>query len=154
MIVVMLMLMMLMLFAVHCTWVTSNAYSSPSIVLATTNYDGYVSASYNSEKNSLMECVFVNSALKILLLRRFWPLGTESCLIRINNVLSQKMAVDSRFLQWFKGISCQTLRACIETTNVVPRSNIIVLVFFYIFLYFDLTSCRGLSNCSSTESKH
>jgi len=32
--------MMLMLFAVHCTWVTSNAYSSPSIVLATTNNDG------------------------------------------------------------------------------------------------------------------
>jgi len=27
--------MMLMMFAVHCTWVTSNAYSSPSIVLAT-----------------------------------------------------------------------------------------------------------------------
>lgn len=27
-------LMLLMLFAVHCTWVTSNAYSSPSIVLA------------------------------------------------------------------------------------------------------------------------
>ena len=40
MIVVMLILMMLMLFAVHCTWVTSNAYSSPSIVLSTTNYDG------------------------------------------------------------------------------------------------------------------
>lgn len=27
-------LMLLMMFAVHCTWVTSNAYSSPSIVLA------------------------------------------------------------------------------------------------------------------------
>lgn len=26
--------MLLMMFAVHCTWVTSNAYSSPSIVLA------------------------------------------------------------------------------------------------------------------------
>ncbi|CAF1624516.1 unnamed protein product [Rotaria magnacalcarata] len=32
--------MMLMLFAVHCTWVTSNAYSSPSIVLASYNNDG------------------------------------------------------------------------------------------------------------------
>jgi dolichyl-diphosphooligosaccharide--protein glycosyltransferase len=31
---------MLMLFAVHCTWVTSNAYSSPSIVLASYNNDG------------------------------------------------------------------------------------------------------------------
>jgi len=33
-IVVVAILMLLMLFAVHCTWVTSNAYSSPSIVLA------------------------------------------------------------------------------------------------------------------------
>ncbi|XP_064644811.1 dolichyl-diphosphooligosaccharide--protein glycosyltransferase subunit STT3B-like [Lineus longissimus] len=33
-------LMMLMLFAVHCTWVTSNAYSSPSIVLASYGHDG------------------------------------------------------------------------------------------------------------------
>lgn len=32
--VVVAILMLLMLFAVHCTWVTSNAYSSPSIVLA------------------------------------------------------------------------------------------------------------------------
>ncbi|CAE1262112.1 STT3 [Acanthosepion pharaonis] len=32
--------MMLMLFAVHCTWVTSSAYSSPSIVLASYNHDG------------------------------------------------------------------------------------------------------------------
>lgn len=40
MMVVMLLMMLLMLFSVHCTWVTSNAYSSPSIVLATTNYDG------------------------------------------------------------------------------------------------------------------
>jgi dolichyl-diphosphooligosaccharide--protein glycosyltransferase len=32
--VVIAILMMLMMFAVHCTWVTSNAYSSPSIVLA------------------------------------------------------------------------------------------------------------------------
>ena len=39
-IVVMCMLMLLMLYAVHCTWVTSNAYSSPSVVLASTNYDG------------------------------------------------------------------------------------------------------------------
>ncbi|XP_043221838.1 dolichyl-diphosphooligosaccharide--protein glycosyltransferase subunit STT3B-like isoform X2 [Amphibalanus amphitrite] len=31
-------IMMLMMFAVHCTWVTSNAYSSPSIVLA--SYSG------------------------------------------------------------------------------------------------------------------
>lgn len=31
-------ILMLMLFAVHCTWVTSNAYSSPSIVLA--SYSG------------------------------------------------------------------------------------------------------------------
>lgn len=39
-IVVMCILMILMLYAVHCTWVTSNAYSSPSVVLASTNYDG------------------------------------------------------------------------------------------------------------------
>ncbi|KAK3702900.1 hypothetical protein QZH41_014170 [Actinostola sp. cb2023] len=39
-IVVMCIVMMLMMFAVHCTWVTSNAYSSPSVVLASTNYDG------------------------------------------------------------------------------------------------------------------
>ncbi|XP_068757359.1 dolichyl-diphosphooligosaccharide--protein glycosyltransferase subunit STT3B-like isoform X1 [Montipora capricornis] len=38
--VVMCIVMMLMMFAVHCTWVTSNAYSSPSVVLASTNYDG------------------------------------------------------------------------------------------------------------------
>ncbi|XP_058961163.1 dolichyl-diphosphooligosaccharide--protein glycosyltransferase subunit STT3B [Pocillopora verrucosa] len=38
--VVMCTVMMLMMFAVHCTWVTSNAYSSPSVVLASTNYDG------------------------------------------------------------------------------------------------------------------
>ena len=31
---------MLLLFVVHCTWVTSNAYSSPSVVLASTNPDG------------------------------------------------------------------------------------------------------------------
>ena len=36
----MLVAMMLMLLAVHCTWVTSNAYSSPSIVLASYNNDG------------------------------------------------------------------------------------------------------------------
>ena len=35
-----LMVMMLMLFVVHCTWVTSNAYSSPSIVLASYSGDG------------------------------------------------------------------------------------------------------------------
>lgn len=39
-IVVLIMMMFMVLFAVHCTWVTSNAYSSPSVVLATTNYDG------------------------------------------------------------------------------------------------------------------
>lgn len=33
-------LMILMMFSVHCTWVTSNAYSSPSIVLASYNQDG------------------------------------------------------------------------------------------------------------------
>ncbi|XP_014662879.1 PREDICTED: dolichyl-diphosphooligosaccharide--protein glycosyltransferase subunit STT3B-like [Priapulus caudatus] len=33
-------MMMLMMFAVHCTWVTSNAYSSPSIVLASYAQDG------------------------------------------------------------------------------------------------------------------
>lgn len=36
-IVIIAILMMLMMFAVHCTWVTSNAYSSPSIVLAFQN---------------------------------------------------------------------------------------------------------------------
>ena len=35
-----LMVMLLMLFVVHCTWVTSNAYSSPSIVLASYSHDG------------------------------------------------------------------------------------------------------------------
>nr|CAH7763911.1 unnamed protein product [Callosobruchus chinensis] len=33
-------LLLLMLFAVHCTWVTSNAYSSPSVVLASYGADG------------------------------------------------------------------------------------------------------------------
>ena len=28
------------MFGTHCTWVTSNAYSSPSVVLATQNADG------------------------------------------------------------------------------------------------------------------
>ena len=32
--------MLLLLFVVHCTWVTSNAYSSPSVVLASYNSDG------------------------------------------------------------------------------------------------------------------
>jgi dolichyl-diphosphooligosaccharide--protein glycosyltransferase len=40
-IVIVAVLMMLMMFAVHCTWVTSNAYSSPSIVLASYRSDGY-----------------------------------------------------------------------------------------------------------------
>lgn len=31
---------MLVLFCVHCTWVTSNAYSSPSIVLSSYSSDG------------------------------------------------------------------------------------------------------------------
>ena len=39
-IVILAVLMMLMMFAVHCTWVTSNAYSSPSIVLASYRQDG------------------------------------------------------------------------------------------------------------------
>lgn len=30
----------LVMFAIHCTWVTSNAYSSPSIVLASYGHDG------------------------------------------------------------------------------------------------------------------
>ena len=33
-------MMILMMFTVHCTWVTSNAYSSPSIVLASYGQDG------------------------------------------------------------------------------------------------------------------
>ncbi|CAB4053934.1 STT3 [Lepeophtheirus salmonis] len=33
-------LTILMMFAIHCTWVTANAYSSPSIVLASYNPDG------------------------------------------------------------------------------------------------------------------
>merc|ERR1712088_617449 len=39
-IVIVTVLMILMMFAVHCTWVTSNAYSSPSIVLASYGNDG------------------------------------------------------------------------------------------------------------------
>ena len=38
--VVIFVLMLLMMFVVHCTWVTSNAYSSPSIVLASYSNDG------------------------------------------------------------------------------------------------------------------
>jgi len=33
-------LFILLLFTVHCTWVTSNAYSSPSVVLATYDQSG------------------------------------------------------------------------------------------------------------------
>lgn len=33
-------MVVLLMFVVHCTWVTSNAYSSPSIVLASYNSDG------------------------------------------------------------------------------------------------------------------
>ncbi|XP_019864980.1 dolichyl-diphosphooligosaccharide--protein glycosyltransferase subunit STT3B [Aethina tumida] len=39
-IVTVVIMLLLMLFAVHCTWVTSNAYSSPSIVLASYGSDG------------------------------------------------------------------------------------------------------------------
>ncbi|XP_067131343.1 dolichyl-diphosphooligosaccharide--protein glycosyltransferase subunit STT3B-like [Centruroides vittatus] len=39
-IVVIVLMIILMMFAVHCTWVTSNAYSSPSIVLASYSSDG------------------------------------------------------------------------------------------------------------------
>merc|ERR1719326_2812428 len=35
-----LLFLLLVVFAAHCTWVTSNAYSSPSVVLATTRPDG------------------------------------------------------------------------------------------------------------------
>jgi dolichyl-diphosphooligosaccharide--protein glycosyltransferase len=34
------MTLLLLLFVLHCTWVTSNAYSSPSVVLSTRNNDG------------------------------------------------------------------------------------------------------------------
>ena len=39
-VVVLMLSMLLMMLAVHCTWVTSNAYSSPSVVLANYNNDG------------------------------------------------------------------------------------------------------------------
>merc|ERR1719278_382389 len=39
-VVIVVVLMILLMFAVHCTWVTSNAYSSPSIVLASYGNDG------------------------------------------------------------------------------------------------------------------
>ena len=48
-IVIVTVLMILMMFAVHCTWVTSNAYSSPSIVLASYKPDG--------SRDILDECV-------------------------------------------------------------------------------------------------
>jgi len=48
-IVVVALLMMVMLFAVHCTWVTSNAYSSPSIVLASYGNDGSVGRTFYFE---------------------------------------------------------------------------------------------------------
>jgi len=38
--VVLVILMLLLMFTIHCTWVTSNAYSSPSIVLASYGQDG------------------------------------------------------------------------------------------------------------------
>lgn len=39
-IILVVIMLLLMLFAVHCTWVTSNAYSSPSVVLASYSADG------------------------------------------------------------------------------------------------------------------
>ncbi|CAG0892743.1 unnamed protein product [Cyprideis torosa] len=39
-VICLIMLALLLLFAVHCTWVTSHAYSSPSIVLASYGQDG------------------------------------------------------------------------------------------------------------------
>ena len=41
-VVIMTVLALLSLFAFHCTWITSSAYSSPSIVLATNGPGGYV----------------------------------------------------------------------------------------------------------------
>lgn len=38
--VVILILVLLMMFTIHCTWITSNAYSSPSIVLSSYSNDG------------------------------------------------------------------------------------------------------------------
>ena len=38
--VLLILLLLLLMFTVHCTWVTSNAYSSPSIVLASYGNDG------------------------------------------------------------------------------------------------------------------
>ena len=38
--VAILILVLLMMFTVHCTWITSNAYSSPSIVLSSYSSDG------------------------------------------------------------------------------------------------------------------
>lgn len=53
--------MMLMMFAVHCTWVTSNAYSSPSVVLASTNYDGYVIQMFlNNSVNSNIKLYIIH----------------------------------------------------------------------------------------------
>lgn len=39
-IIVLVFMMFLVLFAVHCTWVSHSAYSSPSVVLASSNPDG------------------------------------------------------------------------------------------------------------------
>jgi len=53
--VLMAVIVMLLMFAVHCTWVTSNAYSSPSIVLASYGQDGYVNgAEYGCFKNTVI----------------------------------------------------------------------------------------------------
>ena len=39
-IIVVFLILLLFMFSTHCTWVTSNAYSSPSVVLASQNPDG------------------------------------------------------------------------------------------------------------------
>ena len=39
-IIVVFLILILFMFGTHCTWVTSNAYSSPSVVLASQNPDG------------------------------------------------------------------------------------------------------------------
>ena len=46
-------IMLLLMFAVHCTWVTSNAYSSPSIVLASYIPDGWGSVQIPRPAHSL-----------------------------------------------------------------------------------------------------
>ncbi len=50
-------LIMLLLFAVHCTWVTSSAYSSPSVVLASQNNDGFVRNTFMCLRSSLIDVI-------------------------------------------------------------------------------------------------